>query len=86
MEDEELIKCRTCGRMLPISMFTKKKSYSRGINTQCKDCVSKYNKVRYYSTNINLAFDRIPWPFNADVHKMDEQAIEDYRHEKQLKR
>lgn len=36
--------CSKCKRELPISHFQKDKSKSDGLNTQCKDCVTKYRK------------------------------------------
>ena len=86
MEDEGLKRCKSCGRMLPLSMFTKAKTCTDGLSPQCKDCVSKYNHTKYYSANGNLAFDRIPWPYNDDRHEMDMEAIAEYKREKQLQR
>ena len=83
MEDE-LKKCKKCGRLLPLYMFPKAKSCSSGLNPQCRDCISKSNKARYCSTNSNFAFDRIPWPFDDDKHEMDMDAIEEYAQEKRL--
>ena len=72
--------------MLPLSMFAKAKSCPSGFNPQCKDCISEYNKARYYSTNSNLAFDRIPWPYDDEKHEMDMDAINEYKKEKRLSR
>ena len=84
-DQSNLKRCKVCGRLLPLSMFTRAKTCTDGLSPQCKDCVSEYNKTKYYSVNGNMAFDKIPWPFDNDKHEMDMQAIAEYKKEKLLK-
>jgi hypothetical protein len=39
-------KCAKCGRELPVTHFHKNKSRTDGLNSYCKDCVTKYPKIK----------------------------------------
>lgn len=40
-------KCSTCGRELPLEMFSKKTSSKDGLQYDCKECQAKKNKEIY---------------------------------------
>lgn len=40
-------KCAGCARELPLSMFSKNRRTSDGLQERCKDCFSAYNRRRY---------------------------------------
>lgn len=40
-------KCSKCGEDKPLDMFSKYKSSKDGLQSQCKGCVSQYNRDRY---------------------------------------
>ena len=60
-------KCSGCGRLLPLSEFSKKKGSSDGLQSRCRKCFSNYNKARYLSN---------PSKFKADVRRYREENPE----------
>lgn len=42
----ETIKCRKCGKELPLDMFYKNRSFRNGHDTICKECWNEYVKTR----------------------------------------
>lgn len=47
----ETIKCRKCGKELPLDMFYKNKSLRNGHDTICKECWKEYVKTRKSKKN-----------------------------------
>lgn len=43
----ETKKCSECGRDLPLSEFNKNRNNKDGLQDRCRDCFSRYNKLRY---------------------------------------
>lgn len=39
--------CKECGRTLPVSEFNKRRGNKDGLQDRCRDCFSRYNKMRY---------------------------------------
>lgn len=56
-------KCSECGRMLPVSEFSKRKGNRDGLQARCRGCFSAYNKKRYASNREK---------FKADVKRYKE--------------
>lgn len=45
--DTRTKRCSECGRILPLSEFNKNRNYKDGLQGRCRDCFSRYNKLRY---------------------------------------
>lgn len=39
--------CNKCGRLLPLTMYSKDRTRPDGLNSRCKDCMSQYKKNKY---------------------------------------
>lgn len=39
--------CHKCGRVLPLTMYSKDRTRPDGLNSRCKDCMSLYKKNKY---------------------------------------
>lgn len=47
----ETIKCRKCGKELPLDMFYKNRARKNGYQTICKECWNEYQKTRRLKKN-----------------------------------
>lgn len=58
MEEVKTKKCPKCGRVLPLSSFSKNKATKDGLNVYCKSCCSDYLRQLRAAKRRELAIKR----------------------------